>query len=310
MPSPIIWPEGKKFAFTIFDDTDHASLEKLRCVYDMLAQLGFRTTKSVWPLKGNLVPRIGGATCQDPEYFSWVKGLQERGFEVGFHNATYHTSDRGFTEKGLAAFREMFGHDPKTFANHAYCEEIIYFGQWRLSGLARLAYRLATRSKNDGISRGHLENDPLFWGDLCRDHVGYARNFVFSDINTLKACPQMPYHDPDRPYVNMWFASSEGNVASSFVRTISEENQDRLEAEGGACIMYTHLASGFGQGNEVDPDFKRLMTRLSRKDGWFVPVGVLLDYIVAQRGPHVLTNAERRGLEWRWLLHKFRVGSN
>ena len=39
--------------------------------------------------------------------------------------------------------------------------------------------------------------------------IEQVRNFVFSDINTLKSCPYMPYQDPTKPYVNYWFASSE-----------------------------------------------------------------------------------------------------
>ena len=48
--------------------------------------------------------------------------------------------------------------------------------------------------------RGHVEGDPLFWGDLCRDRVRYVRNFTFADVNTLASCPLMPYHDPKRPW--------------------------------------------------------------------------------------------------------------
>lgn len=48
----IPWPDGKRFAFTIFDDTDHQTLENVPPVYDFLSDLGLRTTKSVWPLKG------------------------------------------------------------------------------------------------------------------------------------------------------------------------------------------------------------------------------------------------------------------
>ena len=55
----------------------------------------------------------------------------------------------------------------------------------------------------------------------------------------------MPYRDPDRPYVNYWFASSEGAHVDSFNAMISERNQERLKNEGGACIMYAHLARGF-----------------------------------------------------------------
>ncbi len=60
----------------------------------------------------------------------------------------------------------------------------------------------------------------------------------FGDINTLKVCPFMPYHDPDRPYVNYWFAASEGPTIDRFNSMVSEENQDRL-ARGAAhasCI--------------------------------------------------------------------------
>ena len=44
------FPEGRKFAFTILDDTDDATVENVRPVYDLLTELGFRTTKTVWPL--------------------------------------------------------------------------------------------------------------------------------------------------------------------------------------------------------------------------------------------------------------------
>jgi hypothetical protein len=52
------------------------------------------------------------------------------------------------------------------------------------------------------------------------------------------------------------------------------------------------------------------MTRLARRNGWFVPVSELLDYLLAQRGGQsVLQAAERRELERRWLLHNVRFGN-
>ena len=62
------WPEGKDFAFTVFDDTDHSTLENAHPVYDLLGDLGFATTKSVWtfpPAQGVPPGRIGGSTCED-----------------------------------------------------------------------------------------------------------------------------------------------------------------------------------------------------------------------------------------------------
>jgi len=143
-----------------------------------------------------------------------------------------------------------------------------------------------------------------FWGDVCRERIKYVRNFVFGDVNTLAVCPWMPYHDPDRPWVNYWFASSEGAVAASFNERLAEENQDRLEAEGGACIMYTHFGLGFCEGGRVQPRFERLMRRLAGKNGWFVPVTTLLDHLLERRGTAEITSSQRARLEWRWLLHK------
>jgi hypothetical protein len=68
--------------------------------------------------------------------------------------------------------------------------------------------------------------------------------------------------------------------------------------------MYTHFAKGFFQDGKLNSKFKELMTRLSRKNGWFVPTNVLLDYLSRERGIHTITASERMFLEWKWLLHK------
>jgi len=119
----------------------------------------------------------------------------------------------------------------------------------------------------------------------------------------------MPYHDPKRPYARYWFASSEGPEVRSFNWCIREEMQDRLEEEGGACIMYSHLASGFCKNGALDARFKQLMKRLSAKNGWFVPVSTLLNYLLQAKGPHQLTDRERNNLERRWLFEKLRRGT-
>jgi hypothetical protein len=118
----------------------------------------------------------------------------------------------------------------------------------------------------------------------------------------------MPYHDPSKPYVKYWYASTEGPKVHSFNHSLREENQDRLESEGGACIMYTHFACGFQEGSQLNPRFKALIERLAQKNGWFVPVATLLDYVAEKRGAPHLTPSQRRTLERRWLMHKVRVG--
>ena len=44
----MIWPQNKEFAFTIIDDTDFATKKNIKPVYDLLYDLGFLTTKTVW----------------------------------------------------------------------------------------------------------------------------------------------------------------------------------------------------------------------------------------------------------------------
>ncbi len=298
--SPIVWPEGKAFAFSIFDDTDLATIENTAPVYDFLTGLGFRITKSAWLLEGDGKAYASGTTCEDRDYRRWVQLLQAQGHEIGFHGASYSTSPRERTRLALDRFREYFGDKPVTAVSHSRCEENMYWGPMRLTGRRRLFYNLATSFRGVNRYRGNVEGDPLFWGDLCRERVAYLRNFVFPEINTLRACPYMPYYDPLRPFVNAWFASTEGAVVGSFVDSLSEENQDRLEEQRGACIMYTHLACGFKEAQGLHGRFQELMERLSKKNGWFVPVGTLLNHIESQRGIHILTDHERAEMESRW----------
>jgi hypothetical protein len=156
---------------------------------------------------------------------------------------------------------------------------------------------------------GQEEGSRYFWGDLCKERIKYVRNFVFSSINTLAMCPMMPYHDPAKPYVNFWFASSNGSTVSDFNRCISERNQEKLEEERGACIIYAHFAFGFQERSSIDPKFRFLIEKLSRRNGWFVPVSTLLDYLLEKNGGYVIKPQERRRLERKWLCHKILSGT-
>jgi hypothetical protein len=306
----ITWPDGKRFAFTVLDDTDLVSLENVRDVYRLLCQLGMRTTKSCWMIEGDSTQgKFPGQTCDDAAYCRWLVELQSQGFEIGWHGATWHTVPRETTIAALDRFAATFGRYPRTAANHTGAAQGVYWAESRLTGLHSLLYTVLTRGKNFRKYRGHVETDELFWGDVCRQRLKYYRNFVFQDVNTLNACPQMPYHDPLRPMVNLWFASSNGRDVQTFCRCLSEENQDRLEAEGGACILYAHFAYGFVEDGRVDPRARMLLERLAAKNGWFVPVETLLDHLASQRPSCDITPRERRRLERKWLLEKIRVGT-
>jgi hypothetical protein len=298
------WPDGKAFAFSIVDDTDGATLQDVPAVYALLADLGFRTTKSIWTLRGG---DRDGLACDDPRYCAWAEGLQEEGFEVALHNVASRTSPRPRTIEGIERFRAIFGAYPSVHVNHGVCRENIYWGSGRVSGRNRVLYDVLSRHSHFKVFEGHVEDSPLFWGDVCHDTVKYVRNFVHGDINTRRYCPEMPYHDPQRPYVRYWFASTEGPNVEKFVEKLCDANLDRLVAERGTCIMYTHFAAGFAPHGELDPRFVRVMRRLSSLNGWFVPVTTLLDHLLAANGHHEITDAERSRLERRWLVHKVRV---
>jgi hypothetical protein len=306
----LLWPDGKRFAFSIFDDPDGQTLQGSKAVYSFLTDLGVRSTIGVWPIAASPELRSDpGMTCANPEYLQWILELQSRGFEIGFHNSTSHTCEREQTEIALKQFEKLFGAPPKTMSNHYHSRDALYWGEDRLSGAQRTLYNLATRGKNRRASFGHEPGHPMFWGDLAREKIRYCRNFVFGDINTLKECPEMPYHDPDRAFVNYWYASSGGANLRSCVSRISEPDQDRLEEQGGACILYVHFGHGFQENGQVHPRFQQLMRRIAAKQGWFVPVADLLDLLLEHRKDPVIQPKQRSAMERRWLWHKLRQGS-
>lgn len=308
MSARVTWPSGKAFAFTIFDDTDLVTLDNAPVVYDFLRDQGFRTTKSVWPITGRDEPRVGGLTCDDPDYVRWLWTLQDEGFEIALHGVTHGTATREEIRRGLDTFRDLFGQDPDCHANHTGALDSIYWGPARLTGAQRAAYLALNRFRTEPW-QGHVPGAPAFWGDMCMQRIRYVRNFVFGDINTLDACPVMPYHDPDRPFVNAWFAATEGGSIASFLDTVTPGALDRLEEEGGACIVYSHLANGFSEDGRVHDRFAAVMRNLSARNGWFVPVTTVLDHIRLQRGDmHVISARERGRLERTWLRHKLHVG--
>jgi hypothetical protein len=306
MTPALRWPEDRQFAFTIIDDPDSQPLDVSREIYALLEDLGFRTTKAVWVMEPS-ARNSPGETCASSAVLDFCRRLQDKGFEIGYHNGAPGTQQRAEIIRSLDLFREYFGRDPVCMANH-YNDEAIYWGDARLSGIARGIYRVVTRGSKKHY--GHVTGHSCFWGDICRERIRYCRNFVFRQLDTLDACPYMPYTDPERPYVQAWFAAAEGANLRSCLRQFSEREQERLEHSGGACILYTHFGHGFVEDRRIDARFQRLMTRMAARNGWFVPVGTLLDYITTLRGVHVLQPNERRRLERSWLAGKLVYGTS
>ena len=73
--------------------------------------------------------------------------------------------------------------------------------------------------------------------------------------------------------------------------------------------MYTHFGMGFYQDGQLSSRFQSLIRRLSRKNGWFVPVSTLLDFLRKQNRGGTITGAQRAAMERRWLKEKVRTGT-
>jgi len=296
------FPGGKRFAFTIIDDTDVATVENVAPIYRLLERLGMRTTKTVWPVGCPEGSKnfSSSETLEDPHYLEFVVDLQRRGFEIASHGATMESSSRERTISAFERFRSLLGHYAKVHANHSMNRENLYWGVRRLDDpLLRVLYgRILGRSS--GYYQGDQEGSPFYWGDLCHQHVTYVRNLTFNEINLLRINPSMPYQDPSRPLVRWWFSSADAEDCSEFNALLSPKNQARLEVEGGVCIVTTHLGKNFTAGGQVDPVTQERLEALARRPGWFPPVGELLDWMRAQQQVTSLPRAEWRRMQWTW----------
>ena len=298
------FPGGRKFAFTVVDDTDLSTVKNVAPVYQFMQSLGMRTTKTVWPLDSQC--RRGGETLEDPRYRDFVKQLDTDGFEIALHNVQDGSASRERIRMGLDRFAECFGKMPRLHTNHECNRDNLYWGSTRFrSRLATGIHRGLKRIRcMDHEGFGQDPSTPFFWGDLCQQHISYVRNLVFDDINLdgINAC--MPYHDSTKPWVNYWFSSCNGPEVRSFCQLISEANQDRLEDSGGVCIVYTHFALKFSESHGLDQEFARLLRRLSLKPGWFVPASELLDHLRGELAGETITKRELLSMDRCWLTER------
>jgi hypothetical protein len=297
------FPDGKRFAFTIIDDTDVATVDNVAPIYRLLERLGMRTTKTVWPLPCPEGSRdyVGSQTLEDPPYHAFVVDLQRRGFEIASHGATMESSERERTLRGLERMRSTFGTYPAVHANHANNRENLYWGTARVDAApVRAIYRLGLHGPD--AFHGHVEGSPYWWGDVARAHVRYVRNLTFTRLDISTINPTTPYRDPRRPAVNWWFSAADAEDCDAFNRLLRPKAQARLERDGGIAIVATHFGKGFVTKGCVDDRTTALLEQMSRRAGWFVPVGQLLDWQRSSGAAGQLTPGEWRRMQWRWLL--------
>ena len=301
------YPGGKRFAFSIVDDTDCGTVSTLEPVYALLRELGMRTTKTVWVRRSSMPDQfdVNSQTLEAPDYLEFVRSLRDDGFEIAMHTAAPGSSLRADTIAAYDRFRGLFGADPAMNVNHSMNRENVYWGRHRLDGaLARLLY---DRTAGRHVFEGHVEDSPFFWGDICRARTRYVRGFIVRGIDALRVNPSMPYHDPRRPFVPFWYSACDGEDVDRFTQLISEEAQDRLERDGGCCLVYTHLGKRFGDDVSRGGEWQRRLRRLAQRRGWFAPASEILDFLLSRRKDTVIPRGERRALERRWVFERLRT---
>lgn len=297
----VTFPHGKKFAFTIVDDTDHATFERVRPIYETLEKYGLRTTKTVWVYDSNDATNGAnmGDSLQNPRYREFIVGLQRKGFEIALHGVRGGSSPRADVLAGLEDYKRILGAYPRMLVNHSLNEDNLYWGG-HLFGFApyRWVGRLGIRHKFSG----HEPSSPYFWGDVAKQRIDFVRRFTFPDINLLAANPSMPYKLADKPYVNHWFPTSNGNRMNEFEELLKPEQLDRLEREGGVCIVYAHLGMGSFSTNGVNPRFEARIKDIASRNGWFASASEILDFLKAQPGwTGELSLRERLRIETKFL---------
>ena len=303
---PISFPDNKRFAFTIVDDTDVATLENVRPVYRLLEDLGLRTTKTVWVRPGRDLMHAPnrGDSLADPAYLEFIQDLQRRGFEIASPGARGGSSSREEILSAMEEYREHLGDYPKIHVNHFQNRDNLYWGKDRiLFPPFRWLYGLVP---GRDIFAGEDPASEFYWGDFVKDHVSYVVSFSFDEINLLEVNPVFPYEISDMPSVNHWFSTSDGGDLPSFNRLLRKENLDALEREGGITIVYTHFGKDFYRNGELNPTLVERLRDVASRPGWFVPAGELLDYLRTQQDdvPRPLSQREILRLETLWLIDK------
>ena len=260
----ILWPPHPYQAgFCITDDTDAATLESVRIVYDFLSSIRLLASKTVWafePAEPCGIPPLPptilrGITLQNRDYLAYCQSLGERGFEICLHGASAGNNVRERTTRALEFLERHFG-AAGTYICHAKNAENLYWHEKVAPrGPTRWLLSLASRYRCSGEDPA----SPYFWGDLCLEKVRHIRLFRTRDVNTLARNPSMPYFDPEKPLVRGWFAATK----RSFHDCTRAEALEDLKRQGGLCVLYQYMHRYADiRTHRVDPGFQSDAERL------------------------------------------------
>jgi hypothetical protein len=237
------WPPAPHRAgFTITDDTDAATFEAVRAVYDVLDEHGVRVTKTVWafpPVEPCGIPALPpsilrGVTLADRDYRAYCERLAAHGFEITLHGATAGNNRRETIERAFAELDRSFPR-AATYICHAKNADNPYW-QEKVVASGPLRWALARYAKGHHCY-GEDPTSPYFWGDICHERVRYIRLFRTRNVNVLADNPSMPYYEREKPYVRGWFSACK----RSFAAVTQEQALAGLERDWGMCVLYQYM---------------------------------------------------------------------
>ena len=292
------YPHGLNFGFSIIDDTDTTIGPDVAPIYELLFDLGFKTTKTIWvfdPKRSNSYRkenentenvRDWGVSIENEEYLKFVLDLKQKGFEIALHGVSSGNDTRNEIIKGYEKFNKIFGGYPSIDILHAKNIENLYSGYDKIDNPI---LKLAEKIFHNSDYQGHIPQSDYFWGDICEKYIKYVRLpfHAIKEVNLLKVYPTLIFHDPKRGYVNYWFPNSDGSDYQDFIRLIDPKNIKKLDKERGTTIIYTHFAKGFtiktGENYFVKERFIQRMNDIAMLEGWFQPANVILDRFLQLR---------------------------
>lgn len=306
-------PENKDFAFTIIDDTDYATLDNIKPVYDFLLNLGLKTSKSVWMYESR--DEFTGTTLQDEDYLAYIKYLHDNGFEIFLHSVGSGDYHRNEILQGFEDYKKIFKEYPSIHANHSVNKNNIYWEPryrfvYPLGYIMEWLQDMIRRKRKSGFL-GNQPNSTFFWGDFCKKHIKYLRNLTFNELNITKVDKRMPYRiKGQQPYANYSFSASDGHTIEEFNALVTPQNIDKLMKEKGIAIVYTHLACGFFENGELHPEFKKNMEYLAKQNGWFVPTSTILNFLLSNQSStqaqKTVNNTYQLILNIKWIVDRIK----
>jgi hypothetical protein len=259
MKAKLVWPPHPyRAGFCITDDTDAATFEQVKAVYDFLLSRNFRTTKTVWafkPMDRCGIPPVPdstlrGITLEDQRYLEYCRRLHDSGFEICLHGASAGNNPREYTLQAFDFLERHIG-PSDTFICHSKNADNLYWED-RVTSLPVFRWLLKRYSRHS--CSGEVESSPFFWGDICKEKISQVRLFRTRGIDTLKSNPSMPCFDPRKPYVNGWFAATKRRI----IDCAADRAREALKRDYGLTVLYQYLF------RYADPDTLELDRRFTR----------------------------------------------